>query len=295
MEKIKILLDTDMGRDCDDVGALAVLHNIADETDTEILAVTHCASEISGAVAVKYINEWYGRHDIAVGRYCKRKFLEDDICRKYTKPLMECYLKNHTMPKFESATKVMRRSLSGNEDVTIVVIGMMNNIAELLESEPDEISPLNGVELVNKHVKSMYVMGGNFFDKTFAEYNIATDVKSAQYVSENFPKPIVYCGFEIGTNIYTGKNVLNATDINPVSLAYHIHCGYNATEYKSWDLVTIYCAIFKDTELFKISENFKIGFDDIGRTFFCKGGKDFYLMTAASNEKISEAIDKYLK
>ena len=36
-----ILLDTDIGCDCDDAGAMAVLHALADMGETEILAVTH--------------------------------------------------------------------------------------------------------------------------------------------------------------------------------------------------------------------------------------------------------------
>lgn len=42
MKKVKILFDTDIGCDCDDAGALALLHRLCDRGEAELLAVTHC-------------------------------------------------------------------------------------------------------------------------------------------------------------------------------------------------------------------------------------------------------------
>lgn len=290
----KIMLDTDMGMDCDDAGALALLHRIADKTDTEILAVTHCSSGISGAVTVKYINEYYGRPQIPVGTFRTRRFLEDEACVKYTKPLMEKYLTTHKMPEFQSSVKVLRKALSNQTDVTIVVIGMLNNIAELIKSEPDEFSELCGRELIEKSVKNMYVMGGNFVDKDFCEYNIRTDTESAVYTAENFPRPIVWCGFECGAEVKTGKHFLNGDDTNPVSFAYHIHCGYNVCEYRSWDLVTVFAAVFRNTPLLSLRNNLKVTFDDKGRTLVSPGGKDSHLTLDCTEKVLGDEINRFL-
>ena len=37
----KIILDTDLGTDCDDAGAIAMLINMASEGKAEILGMTH--------------------------------------------------------------------------------------------------------------------------------------------------------------------------------------------------------------------------------------------------------------
>ncbi len=37
MDRIKVILDTDMGSDCDDAGALSLLHKFAKEGKTAIL------------------------------------------------------------------------------------------------------------------------------------------------------------------------------------------------------------------------------------------------------------------
>ena len=294
----KIILDTDLGSDCDDAGALSVLHNLADRGNAEILAITHCASAISGAVTVKAINEWYGRENIPVGRYDRRVFLEDENCLIYTRRIMEKYLESHAMPKFENAVRIQRKALAKNKGITMVVIGMLNNIAELLESEPDDISPLCGIDLVKNSVDEMYIMGGNFADLTYAEWNIRHDIKSAQYVAENFPKSIIYCGIELGNEVITGSKLIDQNENNPVRESYYIlrkaHFGDENILRQSWDQITVYCAVKSENILYRKSEKMKIGFDDDGKVLLSKGEKDCYLITNASNEIITHTIDELL-
>ena len=294
----KIILDTDLGSDCDDVGALSVLHNLANRGKAEILAVTHCASAISGAVTVKAINEWYKRGDIPVGRYDSHAFLEGKLYERYTRAIMEKYLEYHTMPEFENAVRVQRKVLAENKGVTMVAIGMLNNIAELLKSEPDDICSLCGVELLKNSVEVMYVMGGNFSDLTYAEWNISHDIKNAQYVAENFPMPIVYCGFELGDEIMTGSRLFDADENNPVCNAYYIHRKVNFGDAnilrKSWDPITVYCAVEQDNTLYRKSEKIKIGFDDEGKVLLGREGKDCYLVAKASYNDVQRKIDELL-
>ncbi len=297
MDRVKVLLDTDLGSDCDDAGALAVLHHLADGGKAEILAVTHCASAISGAVSVRVINEYYGRADIPVGRYDKSVFLEEPNCVIYTARLMEKYLEENTVPDFESAVRVQRKALVENDNVTLIVIGMLNNIAELLRSEPDDISPLGGAGLVKKSVRNMYVMGGDFADLSHSEWNIMNDIKNAQYITEHFPKPIIYCGFELGENVLTGARLEADEGDNPVKTAYSIFADFAKTESfqrSSWDPITVYCAVEQATPLFGKSENLHISFDDGGRVVLAEGGKDCYLTTDAPIAEICRVIDELL-
>ena len=92
MEKIKIVLDTDMGSDCDDAGALEVPLNLAEMGEVEVITAVYCCSEICGAYAVKSINQWYGRQNIPVGRCDKKKVIEGGNYSKYTKPIMEKFV-----------------------------------------------------------------------------------------------------------------------------------------------------------------------------------------------------------
>ncbi len=294
MEKIKIIIDTDLGGDCDDTGALAVAYNLVKEGKAEVLAVTHCCSAIGGAVAVKAINDWYGMGDIPIGRCEDEAFARDKQAELYGNALMNEYLKNNDMPEFENAVRLLRKTLAGNDNVTLITIGMFNNIADLLRSGADDISELSGVELVNKSVDKLYSMGGHFEDLTYAEYNIKLDIAGAKYVAENFPKPIIYCGFEIGHNLLTGKNLENLPDCHPVKFSYVTYLNkvkIGGVLRDSWDPITVYCAVEQESEAFSLSEGYKIGFDDEGRVLLEKGGKDYYIKAEVSNEEIAQIID----
>ena len=54
----KVIYETDMCLDVDDVGGLAMLHALADEGEVEILAVTFNEVHPSGAAAIDAINTW---------------------------------------------------------------------------------------------------------------------------------------------------------------------------------------------------------------------------------------------
>ena len=287
----KIILDTDLGSDCDDAGAIAILHNLEDTGEAQILGMTHCASEITGAISLFAINEYYNKKDIPGGQFQDYPFLEGGINVRFTKPVSEDYLKDHSMPKIENATKLLRRLLAENQEVTLVSIGMLNNIKNLIKSMPDEESPLDGVQLIKRSVKELYVMGGNFRDLEDAEYNIKCDTESAIYVAENFPSPIVYAGFELGEGIMTGGNLKKRPE-NPIARMYHIRVGDKLRE--SWDPITVYCAIRDKSGLFKKSDRKGISFDETGRVRLSEGDKDCFLLFAEDCDKIRDEIDSLM-
>lgn len=287
----KILLDTDIGSDCDDAGALALLHTLSKAGRADILGITHCGSDIGGAVAIKSINQWYGRDDIPVGKYVNGVFLEEERCRIFTNKIMEMYLERNEMPKIQNAVKLMRKALAENTDVTMVTIGMMNNIADLLKSEPDEISDKTGYELVCESVKCLYSMAGNFADADYMEYNICADIKSAAFVAEKFPKTIIYAGFELGKDVITGENLKRVSEKCPIKIAYNVFDGKK----ESWDPITVYCAVIQDTDKFIRKNNMKITFDDKGRAIHKQGGKDAYLIMNKDIECIRKELDEYLR
>ncbi len=63
----KIIFDTDMIGDFDDVGALACLHALADAGECEILATISSTRGNASVGAVEVINHYYGRGDLPVG------------------------------------------------------------------------------------------------------------------------------------------------------------------------------------------------------------------------------------
>ena len=62
-----IIFDTDMDIDCDDTGALAVLHALMDLGETEILGIIVDVPAETSARCAMTINNYYNRLDIPVG------------------------------------------------------------------------------------------------------------------------------------------------------------------------------------------------------------------------------------
>lgn len=286
----KYFIDTDIGSDCDDAGAFALLHTLSKAQKAQIIGCNHCGSEPSGAVTIKAINHWYGRDDIPVGQFQSYPFLEEEICKRFSSVIAAQYLAEHPAPVFEDSVKTLRRALAENQNVTLITIGMLNNIAQLLQSQPDEISDKTGLELCQDSVKEMYSMGGNFADPNFCEYNIATDIESARYVAEHFPKPINYIGFELGDPVITGKHLDEASDSCPMKLAYNTFSGRR----QSWDPLTVYCAVFPDNPFLKKREHLTISFDEKGRTQVQPGGKDCFFEFHAAPESLQEELERYM-
>ena len=65
----KIIIDTDMSIDVDDVGALCIAHVLSDLHETRLLAVVHDAALETGVAAIASINSYFGRADIPIGAY----------------------------------------------------------------------------------------------------------------------------------------------------------------------------------------------------------------------------------
>lgn len=292
MKKVGVILDTDLGSDCDDAGALTLLHNLIKQGWAELLAITHCTTEIGGTICIKAINEYYDSGDIPIGRNQGTPFLEDEKYKIYTKEIAQDYLKNNDMPIFENSVRLMRRILANNQNVTLITIGMMNNVAELLSSQPDDICDMSGYDLIMQSIDELYVMGGNFEDFSEAEYNIACDLSSARYVADTFPKPIVYCGFEIGATIRTGALLKKSADENPVKKIYSIFSKDSLRE--SWDPITVYAAINKENAFLKKSAPVSISFDNEGRAVCRKGGKDRFLILSGKSDDLKMEIDKLI-
>ena len=76
MKPISLIIDTDLGCDCDDAGALAVAHALEGEGLCRIVAMTHCTSRFDGYAAMDAINRYYGRGDIPIGTYKEPGFLD---------------------------------------------------------------------------------------------------------------------------------------------------------------------------------------------------------------------------
>lgn len=249
-----LILDTDIGPDCDDVGALAVMYYLAKRHNTKVLGVMSCSSSEYAPGCIDAINSYCGFPDIPIGTYKKPGLFEDYT--KYNKFIAENFseaYKNGTL-QVEDAVQLYRRLLanSPNNSVIIVTIGTLNNIAELMDSPPDAISPFSGIELVQNKVYSMVSMAGKY--PNGPEFNIVQHPESAKRVFENFPVPVVYSDFDLGYTVKTGfKNIdEDKYKDNPIYLSYKLYTD-ETLENSSYDLTAVHFAFEGEGDYYNLS------------------------------------------
>jgi len=232
---VPVIFDTDMGPDYDDVGALAVLHRLADQGEARILAAG-ASNHLPNAVRlIGIINRFHGREDIPIGglkgegaridTWHKGAKWTDELPKRYpiALPLTE---------DAPDAIAVYRKALASAEDGSVVIIsvGFFNNLRNLLRSPADATSPLTGEELVGKKVNRLVCMAGKF--PSGKETNIIVDPKSAKAVFDRWPVAIIIAGYEVGRHVRTGDRMIGmGIEGNPVVDAYAMSIPQDRLEY----------------------------------------------------------------
>lgn len=229
-EPKRIILETDMTFDVDDVGALAVLHTLADDGRVIILAVNYNEIHPDGARAIDAINTFYGRSHLPVGVY--RGELSDPDSSRYLDHVAT-FPHRLTADSAPDAMDVYRRVLNDQPDasVTIVSVGFLNNLADLLRAEAD---------LVASKVEKLVVMGGRHNDG----FNLVRHglVETTQEVIENWPTPLAISDY--GGRVRTGSALADTSAKNPVREAYFRWFGGKFEGRSSWDQVAVLYAVY---------------------------------------------------
>ncbi|MDI9401309.1 MAG: nucleoside hydrolase [Limisphaerales bacterium] len=258
----KIIFDTDMAEDVDDVGALALLHALADAGEAEILACMVSAPHEYSGPCIDVINTFYGRPNIPIGNVkgFQRGYPQDNgqkIPSNYAQKMAETF--PHRLKKSsdaEDAVALYRKILAAQPDksVQIVSVGFLTNLKNLLNSTADAASPLNGEELVAQKV-SRWVCMGAIFPNRGREYNVMMDTGASVRAINDWPTPIVFSGFEIGARIFTANALKSKPETNPIRMGYEWYWDKKENiNRESWDLTTVLYAVRGAEPYWKLSE-----------------------------------------
>jgi pyrimidine-specific ribonucleoside hydrolase len=119
-------------------------------------------------------------------------------------------------------------------------------MARLLQSRPDSVSALSGMELIKRKVNHLVSMAGRF-PKGW-EFNVDQDPVSSMFVFENWPTPILFTGFEIGMKIHCGIPLIHNGAIrnSPVKDAFTIaipQAAEDSAGRMSWDETAVLIAV----------------------------------------------------
>jgi inosine-uridine nucleoside N-ribohydrolase len=214
---VKIILDTDMSGDADDVGTLAMLNALYDINECEIIAIAVNRKDKTNAsaAAVDAINTWYGRPKIPIGTD-KKPPANLQRTSLYTCGLRDGF-PNDIGPddKAPDALKIYKEALKSQPDKSVIIcsVGSLSNLADLCRDSP---------ELVKAKVIKIVIMGGNFSSIKRSECNIQTNPKPAAFVAASCPVDIYWQDFHIGNKVITGAGLKQSPKENPVRRGYEL-------------------------------------------------------------------------
>lgn len=293
MERLNLILDTDLGSDCDDMMALTYLVYAAHHKGVQLCAVTHSNGCPEGPDAVRVFFEHLGEPVPPIGKAVVPMKAYDHYCKE----IVERFDKG-VGREYPDAVTVLRRALVEHDNVVICAVGAMTNIAALLESEPDEISPLDGISLVRERCTKLVLMAG-IFDPAVEriEWNIHLDIPAARVVAERSPVPVVWLPSETGSAIITGGPVIDAFgEDTPLSLSFCRFPGVLGQGGRpSWDPATVLYATEGCGAFFEETPPGTVTVEENGKTVYTVDGARKHLVLSLqgiNSEGVAQTADR---
>lgn len=301
-EPVRLIFDTDMGNDVDDVMALIAIHTLQTRGACDLLAVTLTKDHPQAAAFTDAVNTFYGRPDIPIG------VVRDGGAKEPGRFNLLAEEKNadgsqrypHDLASgadAPEAVSLIMKTLAEQPDHSVVIaqVGFFTNLGRLLDAP-------GGRELVAKKVKLLSVMGGAFqtvnFETRYLEYNVRIDVPTAEKVAKKWPTPIVWSGVEIGRAATFPHEViehdLDYLQHHPLKEAYTRYLPM-PHDRPTWDPTSVLYAVLPERGYFDLSPPGTVTIEPNGATEFHKsksgaGPHRFLTMTPEQVARVREAI-----
>jgi inosine-uridine nucleoside N-ribohydrolase len=304
-QPVPVIFDTDMGNDIDDALALAVIHSLEARGECRLRAVTITKDNPYATPFIQKINTFYGRPSVPLGIVKNGKTPE---ASNYLTGVVEAkspagatLYPSSLKPgdSIPTAVEILRQSLANEPDGSVVIIqvGFSTNLAALLESTADSISPFSGKELAARKVKLLSLMAGNFAASDHTkEYNVFIDAPAAKRVFADWPTPILASGFEIGRAIlYPASSIVKDFRYVPHHPVAHAYTLYQTMPYdrETWDLTSVLAAVRPEHGYFGLSDpgTITVDADDVTQFRFHPQGNHRYLtVTEQQIIRVREAL-----
>ncbi len=303
-DPVGLVFDTDMCGDVDDVLALGMIHAMQSRGDARLLAVTVSVDDARAAPFVDLVNTFYGRDSIPIGavgaggprencKYLPMVDIRDQDRLRYP----------HDQAEFPLATQLLRKVLAAQPDqsVVIVQVGFSTNLARLLDTTGDDISPLTGIELVKAKVRFLSLMAGAFApvegNARYLEYNVIMDIPSCAKLVTRWPTEMVFSGFEIGMAVrYPAASIerdYRYVPHHPLAEAYYLYLPPPHNR-PTWDLTSVLYAVYPERGYFELSPPGDVTVEEDGFIEFVPNprGRSRYLILPdeARKARVLEAL-----
>ena len=300
-----VIFDTDIGSSTDDLFALEMLYRYEDEGRCRLLGVVVDREGEQNAAFADVMNTYFDHGDVPIG-LIRDGIKNPKIWIDYahvadTKDGERQPMFRRTIADYSSLPdgwRLYRRLLAAQPDhsVSIVSVGFVTCLAQLLASGADAYSSLTGVELVRRKVKCVYLQGGVFGEAEEPDFNFAQGITFSKTFFHNWPHDVdmVFSPMEAGQDVeYTPEQVIadvSWTDAHPIKQVY-IQCDCN-TGQRMWDVMPVVQAVEGDA-LFSLSGRGTVTLTDKAETIFTPSatGNCRYQLPA-TKEWVAQMLEK---
>lgn len=301
-QPVKLIFDTDMGNDVDDLMALCMIHSLQKRGACELLAVTVTKDHPQAAAFVDAVNTFYGYPDTPIG------VVRDGAAKEAGKFNLLADEKNadgsarypHDLRSGADAPEavaLIKKVLAAQPDGSVVIaqVGFFTNLARLLDDA-------EGRALAARKVRLLSIMAGAFqtvdWNTRHLEYNVKLDVPAAQKLAKQWPTPVVWSGYEIGVAAAFPHAVierdLDYLPHHPLKEAYYL---YNPPPHDrpTWDPTAVLYAVLPDRGYFDLSPPGAVEVEDDAATLLRpsrdgKGRHRYLAMRPEQAARVREAI-----
>lgn len=255
---VPVIFDTDLGSDCDDAGAMAVLHKLADDGHVDLLATIHSSRPDQGdnpfgAGAMDAINTYYNRPDLRLG-VSKQTDVGDPKVDYIKEIANDTERYGHDIVRnsqVENMVKTYVDLLKTHSDVVIITVGHPIALYHLLDR--------GYAELIDHSVDRWVAMGlGATWSRWAHDWNFTANGMH-RYINDiiqNWPTQLYVS--TSGKHVKTGKTLFAHYDNdNPVHRAYDLFLD-GGGERSSWDQIATLFAAFGNNEWFSVDPSGRV-------------------------------------
>ena len=303
---VGIIYDSDLGNRIDDVLALATLYGLDGKNECRVVSITISKPSLKAAALGEAIGRFYSGAVNggfgAVGRNLPIG-LATEGARPEVTPLMEAVVdsKNaegkpkydhgvHTLNDTAEPQAVIRNAFTSQYDQNCIVVlaGPATNLVRVLGLPGSK-------SLIERKVRTLVMMGGDFSGSGTPEANIKADIAGARKLFAEWPGEILVSGYEVGAALrYPAASIekdFGWSTAHPVVDAYRAAetMPYDAG---TWDVTAVLQAVRAKENYFKLSGPGVVQVDNEGRTKFMPsaGGKHRYLsVDPAQKDRVIQA------
>lgn len=236
------ILDMDFSTDVDDVMALRLANNLHKQGIIEIKAIGLSTSDedLQNLKAVNGLLNYDGIYNIPLGY--SHQYIEDSS--PYWDVLDDYYDTYFCYDSVSLYRYIISRS---KKPVTICTTGFLNNIADLVKSEPDFISLLSGKELLEKNGTKIFITGGepNGWSNNLSFYPEARE--ATDYLIHNI-EGLYFIQSNTGGAYSCGTNLQTDYKEDPVAKSLWAFNGCDVGRW-AWDPTAVWIASLQDFDL----------------------------------------------